>query len=89
MHTKSRSPPSADPSADLHHVVDLGLDELEQHVDALLRSRLDRHSAAPDRAHRLAHKVDVHLLQGTEGGGGERGGHPKEEASTARAVGKE
>ena len=37
-----------DDDAFLHHVVDLGLDQLEKHVDALLGSALNAHSAATD-----------------------------------------
>ena len=45
----------------LHDVVDLGLDELEQHVDAPLRGALELDGAAADGAHRAAHELDVDL----------------------------
>mmetsp|Transcript_12023 Transcript_12023/g.35567 ORF Transcript_12023/g.35567 Transcript_12023/m.35567 type:complete len:610 (-) Transcript_12023:1065-2894(-) len=45
----------------LHHVVDLRLDELEQHVDAALGGALELDRAPPDGAHGPAHELDVHL----------------------------
>mmetsp|Transcript_15997 Transcript_15997/g.41525 ORF Transcript_15997/g.41525 Transcript_15997/m.41525 type:complete len:1014 (+) Transcript_15997:689-3730(+) len=45
----------------LDDVVDLGLDQLQQDIDAALRGALQGHSAAPDGANRLAHEVHVHL----------------------------
>ena len=45
----------------LHHVVHLGLDQVEQRVDAALGRALDLDRAPPDRPDRLADKVDVDL----------------------------
>ena len=45
----------------LHHVVDLGLDELQQHLDAPLRGTLQLDGTAADSAHTLAHEVHVHF----------------------------
>ena len=46
----------------LDDVVDLGADQLEQHLDAARRGALQLDRAPPDRAHRLADKLDVHHL---------------------------
>ena len=45
----------------LHHIANLGVDQLEKHVDRLLSTllNLDRHLT--DRADRLLHKVHVNL----------------------------
>ena len=45
----------------LHHVVDLGLDELEQHVDAALGGALELDRATADGSHRTTYEFDVHL----------------------------
>ena len=41
----------------LHHVVDLGLNQLKQHVDAAFGSSLEFDGAAPNRTHSLAHSL--------------------------------
>ena len=47
----------------LQDVVNLGLDQLEEHVDAPLRRALQLDRAPPDRPHRLPHELYVHLLR--------------------------
>ena len=43
----------------LHNVVDLGLDKVEEHLDAALGSLLELDGAASDGAHGLAHELDI------------------------------
>lgn len=45
-----------DDDALLDHIVDFGLDQLQQHVDALLGSALDAHSAAANGPYGLQTK---------------------------------
>lgn len=45
----------------LHHVVDLGLDKVQQRADTALCGLLHLDGTATNGTHRLAHKVHIHF----------------------------
>mmetsp|Transcript_12057 Transcript_12057/g.38535 ORF Transcript_12057/g.38535 Transcript_12057/m.38535 type:complete len:250 (-) Transcript_12057:738-1487(-) len=45
----------------LHHVVDLGVDQLQQHIDAALRCTLNLDRTPPNRSDASPHELHVHL----------------------------
>ena len=45
----------------LNHIVDLGLDELQQHIDAALCCPFQTDGASANRTHTAPDKVHIHL----------------------------
>jgi len=45
----------------LDHIVDLGVDEIQEHIDTSLRGFVNHNSAAANGTHSLAHEIDVDL----------------------------